>query len=141
MDIKNFKIKNLGIYLQSIRKQEKPYRFMLGSFLQITGLSRLISFRINDSKFPFSKSTLALNFFMYKKAYLEEFKRFVDLVKEGDTVVDIGANVGFLAIPAAQKCNTGNMIAVEAHPRTFSLLKENIEKNKLSNIKYFNLAV
>ena len=78
---------------------------------------------------------------MYKKEYLAEFKRFVDLVQEGDTVVDIGANVGFLSIPAAQKSKTGTLIAVEAHPRTFGLLKENIEKNKLSNIKYFNLAV
>lgn len=141
MNIKNLKFKNRGIYIGSIRKQGKPFRYMLGSFLQITGLSRLISFRINDSKFPFSNSVLGLNFFIYKTLYLEECKRFIDLVQEGNTVVDIGANVGFLAIPAAQKVKTGNLVAVEAHPRTFGLLKENIQKNQLSNIKYFNLAV
>ena len=141
MDIKNFSIKKISLYFKNIGQQEKKFRYIFGSFLQITGLSRLISFRFNDISIGFSKSSMALVLFMYGKEYLEESNRFISLIGQNDVIVDIGANIGFMSISAAKKCKKGHVIAVEPHPDTYNLLIENIEKNKLSNIKSFNLAI
>ena len=141
MGIKNFKIKNIPVYLKTLSNQGKPFRYIFGSFLQQTGLSRLFTFRIEESRLVFSRSAMGLNLFMYNKEYLFESKRLNGFIKDGDTIVDIGANVGFMAIPAAVKYRQSLVIAVEPHPQTFLLLEENIKKNALTNIKYFNLAI
>ena len=49
-------------------------------------------------------------------------------IKEGDTVVDIGANIGYMTMAMASKtASSGSVIAYEASPYNFGLLKSNIE--------------
>src|ERR1035437_10176539 len=56
-------------------------------------------------------------------------------VKPGDTVLDVGANVGALTVPMAQMVGpSGKVIAWEPQPETFALLKKNIEQNDLNNV-------
>ncbi len=62
--------------------------------------------------------------------------------KEGDTVIDIGAHIGRYTIPSSKKvCNTGKVVAIEADPENFELLKRNIALNKLTNVLPLNYAV
>jgi len=64
------------------------------------------------------------------------------LVKPGDTVLDIGANVGALTVPMAQVVGpTGRVIAWEPQPETYALLKKNIEQNDLDNVTLHNCGV
>lgn len=56
-------------------------------------------------------------------------------VKNGDVVIDVGANEGYLSIPlAAMVKNSGHIFSIEPHPANISVLKENIRLNNLSNV-------
>ena len=62
--------------------------------------------------------------------------------KEGDVVIDIGAHIGRYTITSSiQVGNTGRIVAIEADPDNFELLKRNIALNNLSNVLPLNYAV
>ena len=62
--------------------------------------------------------------------------------KEGDIVVDIGAHIGRYTITSSKQVgNTGKVVAIEADPENFQLLKRNIALNKLTNVMPLNYAV
>ena len=62
--------------------------------------------------------------------------------KEGDIVVDVGAHVGKYTILASKMVGPqGKVIAIEAHPANYDILKKNIVLNKLSNVITLNYAV
>ena len=64
------------------------------------------------------------------------------LLRPGDTFVDIGANIGALTLFAASKVgHSGEVVAIEAHPRTAKYLAENIAMNPWRNIKPLNFAI
>ncbi len=66
---------------------------------------------------------------------------FVELLREGDTVLDIGANVGYYSLTAAARVGrTGRVIAVEADPRAARRLRENVALNKLENVTVIEAA-
>ncbi|HQQ93903.1 MAG TPA: FkbM family methyltransferase [Bacteroidia bacterium] len=51
-------------------------------------------------------------------------------VKQGMTVVDVGAHIGLMSLIASQLCGArGKVIAIEPSPFTFNLLKRMIELN------------
>jgi FkbM family methyltransferase len=51
------------------------------------------------------------------------------LVREGDTVVDVGANVGFMTSLLARAVGkTGRVLAFEPHPKLYSRLRANINR-------------
>ena len=61
-------------------------------------------------------------------------------IKEG-VFIDIGANGGMHTIPAALSVGqNGEVIAIEPEPKNFSILKENVELNKLKNVTCINTA-
>jgi FkbM family methyltransferase len=63
-------------------------------------------------------------------------------ISVGDTVVDIGANIGCFTILAARAVGpTGRVIAVEPASETFSQLRRNIELNQLTNVTLVQAAV
>ena len=62
--------------------------------------------------------------------------------KEGNIVVDVGAHIGKYTIIASKMVGSkGKVIAIEAHPVNYDILKQNIELNKLSNVIALNYAV
>jgi len=62
--------------------------------------------------------------------------------KKGDVVVDLGANIGRYAIIASSRVGPmGKVVAIEAHPSNFKILKKNIRLNKLTNVIPLNYAV
>ena len=63
-------------------------------------------------------------------------------IKEGDVIVDIGANIGYYALQEARLVgDNGKVYAIEPVPENVELLKKNIELNDYSNIEVFQLAV
>ena len=62
--------------------------------------------------------------------------------REGDTVIDIGAHIGRYTITSSKQVgSTGKVVAIEADPDNFQLLKRNIALNKLTNVLPLNYAV
>lgn len=60
---------------------------------------------------------------------------FEKVVKEGDVVLDLGANLGYFSLLAARLVGSkGKVYAFEPEPRNFRLLLKNIELNGYHNI-------
>ena len=64
-----------------------------------------------------------------------ETSLFLDNVRPGDTVIDVGANIGYYTLVAARKVGPrGKVIAFEPDPESFSFLKRNVKANGLTNV-------
>jgi FkbM family methyltransferase len=58
---------------------------------------------------------------------------------EGDTVIDVGANIGAFTVPMAQMVgDKGSVYAVESDPQTFNVLCANLALNGIRNTKPLN---
>lgn len=73
-----------------------------------------------------------LNFFDYEKL---ESLMMENLVADGDTFFDIGANIGWYSINIAVSRRTSKIYSFEPIPKTFKQLQKNLELNTVSNIK------
>ena len=60
-------------------------------------------------------------------------------LKERDIVVDVGAHIGRYALLAAKRGAT--VVAIEPEPSNFSLLRENVELNRFSNVILCQYAI
>jgi FkbM family methyltransferase len=65
-------------------------------------------------------------------------------LKPGDVFVDVGANVGYDSLLAASRVGPdGAVVAIEALPRTFGLLQQNLARNPnlAASVRAVNVAV
>jgi FkbM family methyltransferase len=65
----------------------------------------------------------------------EETRSFCERVRPGDTVIDVGANVGWYTVLASRLVGEqGKVIAFEPDPINFAFLKRNVEANGCRNV-------
>ena len=63
-------------------------------------------------------------------------------LKKGDLFVDVGANIGVLTLTAAAIVgDSGKVISIEAHPRIYGYLQQNVAMNSFRNISLINAVV
>jgi len=66
---------------------------------------------------------------------------FASLLKPGSIVIDVGANIGYYTLLAADKVGPkGRVHAVECSPDTLILLRENVRRNDLQNVEIYPVA-
>jgi FkbM family methyltransferase len=62
-------------------------------------------------------------------------------LRPGDGFVDVGANIGYYSLLASRLVGgRGNVVAIEASPRTFSDLQRNLTLNGITNVRAINSA-
>jgi FkbM family methyltransferase len=66
---------------------------------------------------------------------------FREYVKEGSTVIDIGANIGYFTLLAAQCVGKGEVIAIEPESMNVNDLKDNVVLNGFHSVYIENAAV
>ncbi len=77
----------------------------------------------------------------YKESREPELAVIKNLVKDGDCVMDIGANIGVYTKFLSQFIGPqGKLISIEPIPRTFDILCNNIRRLRFNNIKAINCA-
>jgi FkbM family methyltransferase len=83
----------------------------------------------------------ACNSYMHNyEAYTANLFR--EAIKPGDTVVDVGANIGYFSIIAAQKTGShGKVYAFEPAPGNFRLLRKNVQRSGAVNVTCIQKAV
>jgi len=65
-----------------------------------------------------------------------------DFVGEGDTFLDVGANVGFFTVLAARRVGpSGKVFSFEMMPDTAARLRGNIDRNRLENVTVVECAL
>jgi FkbM family methyltransferase len=70
----------------------------------------------------------------------ERFLRAV--LRPGDVVIDVGANIGSTALASAVAVGAnGHVLAVEPHPRIFGYLKANITRNAVRQVEAVQCAL
>lgn len=126
----------------TLRRQRHPARFLSGLLLSRTGASRYFVMQREGVKLRFFPSSMSLLCWADPAARAEDHAFFRDALRTGDVVVDVGANVGTLALSAARLVGPiGKVYAIEAHPRIFSYLRGNAKLNGFENIELYNVAL
>jgi Methyltransferase FkbM domain len=65
-----------------------------------------------------------------------------NFVREGNIVIDVGANIGDLTLPLARMAgDTGKVYAFESRPENFNVLCANLALNSILNVKPINAFV
>ena len=142
----NFMLKK---YYENVKNQKHPIKFVVSKILIRSGLSRFFTIQLKHCRlrfYPNSESSRAL--WIEPNFYEDETKiptteDFVyDYLQNGDTFVDVGANIGLVTLNAAVKVgSSGTVYSIEPHPTIFLNLKGNIQLNNLSNVHAFNTAL
>jgi FkbM family methyltransferase len=68
----------------------------------------------------------------------DELKRIFQHVDGTGNVLVVGAHLGALVVPIAKHCKA--VVAIEANPDTFGLLKSNLLLNEVANVRAHNIA-
>ena len=64
------------------------------------------------------------------------------LLKPGDTVIDVGANIGYVSLLAATLVGSqGRVLAIEPNPEVRAQLERNLARNGLRNVQLFDCAL
>lgn len=85
------------------------------------------------------KDSLLLSIKKYEPKQVALIKK---LVKEGDTVLDVGANIGYYTLILAKLVgDKGKVFAFEPDPTNFQILKDNVEMNGYKNVVLEQKAV
>lgn len=70
-----------------------------------------------------------------------DFMHFLSLLGPSDKVLDIGANIGIMAVPLARQCPQGVVHAIEPIPENFRALGRIVKRFKLTNVKLHQFAL
>jgi FkbM family methyltransferase len=80
--------------------------------------------------------------FIYRKSEVPEVNYMRNIVRYGDCVLDIGANIGYwTTVLSSQVGNTGRVLAFEPNPNTFKILVKNIDLNLCCNAVAYNVGI
>lgn len=74
------------------------------------------------------------SFQLYGEFSEAEVSYLLEQVEEDSIVVDVGANIGALTVPIAQKCHRGRVVAIEAQLVNFHFLCANVVTNSLLHV-------
>jgi FkbM family methyltransferase len=79
---------------------------------------------------------------IFKEIFIEEiYNKYNIEIEEGDTVVDIGANIGIFSVYASNKVGKGKVYAFEPFKENYKILCKQIHLNNLANVFPHNLGV
>lgn len=130
------KIQNIRIIRKFIEADDKKL-FILSKILLVINVNyHFIKVHISDrSKIYLHASKMSICFFIRKKFKSDELQFYRTFLRKNDIFIDIGANIGALSLSGAERVSPGGKVfSVEAIPKVFNYLKENIELNNFTSV-------
>jgi len=129
--------------LNSILHHERPLKFLTAKILMRTGLCRFFTISLEHYMMKFYPTSLSRNKWINPNyIHVAEDPIFKDYMKNGDKVIDIGANIGTITLLAANLVGTtGKVYSIEPHPKIYKFLQNNIKLNNFTNVITFNVAI
>lgn len=133
----------LGRYFGQFPTRDKPFKYLIGTILLVTHVSS--RFNIGRPLYKirfFPESSVAAQLWINPEKFVLQENLMAAYLHKGDIVVDVGANIGTITLPAAKLVGpSGRVFSVEAHPRIIGYLRSNAILNHLANIDFFECAV
>ena len=119
-------------YIEKISLKETKPQYPVVAPVDLSGVKFLI----------YLKNRGSIEEYILKEGeYEEELLRIADnLIAPDTTIIDIGANIGFLSLYWAKKFNNCQVFSYEPTGYAFECLKTSKELNRLNNLKVFKLA-
>jgi FkbM family methyltransferase len=118
----------------------------MSRILMKTGLCWLCTIQQDGFVLRFCPSTVSAQLWIdptAKETYSEFDLTFLaSYIKKGDTIIDVGANIGRLTLAAACAAgDSGKVFAFEPNPRIYRYLIGNLALNRAKNVQACNIAV
>ncbi len=128
--------------LRAWRSAKYPVRFAISRLLFHSGISPMFSMTRGGIRYRFWPSSMSMTLWA-DPGYAADDREIVrTVVRPGDTVVDVGANIGFVALEAASAVGPGGrVIAYEPHPRILRFLSGNAALNGWRHLELRGAAV
>lgn len=130
--------------LISLLRHPQPLRFLVAQIFWRTGWGRRITYPMRGFRLHLHPANLAWQLWMDRHQRDADLELIRSLLKPGDTMIDVGANIGFTAIEGAQAVGMrGRVHAIEPHPFIHRCLSENLTLNQLgtSQVQTYAVAV
>ena len=133
-------------YLNTIQKQEKPFKFLTSKILIRLKLSHLFNFKYKHHILKFYPTFLSRVLWINPQHSHsgDEAENFIwNYLRKDDIFIDIGANIGTTTLEASKKI--GSMMEkyfrLNPIPGSLNSYRQNILLNKCKNVKLFNFAL
>jgi len=123
---------SLGTLLRSFRPALVQNTFRSRCKSQYLGNNQILCRVLGNKKMFVIGDDLGFSPHMIMEGYWEYWltQYFANNIKPGDTVLDIGANLGYYTVLAADLVSdSGKVVAVEPNPYVFSLLSKSVAQN------------
>ena len=128
-------------YLRALKQHEQPVKFTFAWLLGLTVGPRFVRIDRGTYRLALQPTNLSVQFWTYPQRWRDAERFIASLLREGDHVIDVGANVGSVTCLAASAVGPrGSVVAIEAHPRTATFLRNNIHLNGFQNVTVFEMA-
>ncbi len=115
--------------------QKKPLRFLMSRLLMRSGLCVRLRIPRGDYDLIFFPTALSASLWVDPENRRTEETFLSSLLEPGDVVIDVGANIGSIALACARKVGpAGRVFAFEPHPRLFGFLLQNLALNHAGNV-------
>ena len=132
----------VGSYVSTIKNQKSPLKFLIARILMRIHLSKLFVIKLKNYKLRFYPTPFLASLWIDPDRDHTANVFFGDYLKEGDKVIDIGANIGAVTLESATKIKEPGIIySIEPHPRIYKYLVGNIKLNNLTNVHAYNIAL
>jgi FkbM family methyltransferase len=123
-------------------ESDDPVWLATAALLRRSRLCMMITIQRRGYRLRFFPSSLSSQFWRDPTARVHEEDFIKSLLCPGNTYVDVGANIGSVALTAWSVVGpSGKIVAIEPHPRIFRYMTTNFTLNGLTNAYTFNVAV
>ena len=105
-----------------VMKRKKPIKFIVARILMRTGLCRFLLLKQKNYVLRFFPTPLLRELWINKEYQHTANIFFSDYLKFGDTIIDIGANIGTVTLESAVKVSSkGRVYSIEPNKKIFKL--------------------
>jgi FkbM family methyltransferase len=128
--------------LERLKSEKRPLRFLLSRLLWQWRICHLFAIQRRGYRLRFNPTAMSASLWVDSEFSAADESFFEALLKPGDMVVDVGANIGALTLCASARVGaSGKIFSVEAHPVIFGYLIRNLRFNEFTNVAAYNLAI
>jgi FkbM family methyltransferase len=128
--------------LQRVKAEPAPIRLVASRLLWRSRLSGRFVIQRAGYRIRFHPSAVSAEAWRRPRFVSAEEQFVSNVLQPGNTYIDVGANVGLIALRAASIVGpSGRVVAIEAHPRTVEFFADNVRLNGFSQVSVVHAAV